>query len=74
MPKFIAINGQATNDSFSILLSTICLYSIWRFYRSGNTVWFAAMTVSAIMAGLTKGNSLALFPIVAAMFLGEYCL
>ena len=68
-PKFIGINAQATNDSLVILFSTICLYYLLQFFQQGNLKSFLLMSGSAILAVLTKGNGLVLFPIILTVFL-----
>ncbi len=67
-PKFIGINAQATNDSLVILFSTICLYYLLQFFQGGNLKSFLLMSGSAILAVLTKGNGLVLFPVILTVF------
>lgn len=68
-PKLIGINAMATNDSFVILFSTICLYYIFDFFSRVSINSLLYMAASAILAALSKGNGLVLFPIIMAMFL-----
>lgn len=68
-PRLIGINAQATNDSFVILFSTACLYFTFQYFYYGSVNNFLNMVISAILAGLSKGNGLVLFPTILAMFI-----
>lgn len=68
-PKLIAINCQATNDSFVILFSVAGIYFTLQFLSKVNINSFICLTVSAILAGLSKANGLVLFPIILTILL-----
>jgi len=67
-PKLIGINAQATNDSFVILFSTLTLYFTYRFFAEKKFTHFLYMTAFAILAGLSKGTGLVLFPSILLIF------
>lgn len=68
-PKLIGINAQATNDSFVILFSTACLFFMFQNFYYGGINSFFNMVISAILAGLSKGNGLVLFPTILGIYL-----
>lgn len=57
-PGLIAINSQATNDSFIILFGTIVLYSLYKLMAKPTVINFLVVILFSILAGLTKNNSL----------------
>lgn len=67
-PGLIGINGQATNDSFVIMFSTAALYSLYLFFKSRKNKYFFYLTAFSILAGLSKGNGLVLFPGILLTF------
>jgi hypothetical protein len=67
-PGLTGINAQATNDSFVILFGTLSLYSGCRFFERWRAWDFSWMTVSAILAALSKGNGLVVFIAISAVF------
>lgn len=67
-PALIGINGQATNDSFVILFSSLAFYFGWHFFQSWRTDHFCWMTLFAILAGLSKGTGLVIFIAIMAVF------
>jgi len=64
-PMLIGIDGQATNDSFVILFSTLALYFGVQYFEKPEWRNFSFMTLGAVLAVLSKGN--ALVPIVAIL-------
>ncbi len=68
-PRLIAINAQATNDSLAILFCTGTIYFFYRFLRKGGGLRFAAMVIFSILAALTKGTALVLFPIIVLILM-----
>jgi len=63
-PSLIAINAQATNDSLAIFFSTCMIYFAYRFLCKGGLWYFVVMAIFCILAGLTKSDTLVLFPTV----------
>jgi len=68
-PKLISINAQATNDSFVILFSTAALYFTYHFFVTKRFKNFLGMTIFTVLAGLSKGNGLVLFPGILIIFI-----
>jgi hypothetical protein len=64
-PMLIGIDGQATNDSFVILFSTLALYFGVQFFEKPEWRSFGFMTLGAVLAVLSKGNALA--PLIAIL-------
>src|SRR5262249_50244389 len=67
-PVLIGINAQATNDSFVILFGSLAFYFGGRFFQNTQIVDFCWMSVSAVLAGLSKGNGLVIFFAIMAVF------
>lgn len=67
-PKFIGINGQATNDSLAILFAVTASYFAFRFVRDWRAHHLAWSMVFSILAALTKGNTLVI-PLVTLVVL-----
>ncbi|UCE86005.1 MAG: phospholipid carrier-dependent glycosyltransferase [Deltaproteobacteria bacterium] len=67
-PKLIAINAQATNDSFAILFATLGLFFALHFFQKPGLRNFGWMTLSVILAALSKGNGLIVFCVLVAVF------
>src|SRR5262245_17414470 len=67
-PALIGINAQATNDSFVILFGSLSFYFGWHFFKNQRTSDFCWMSVSAVLAGLSKGNGLVIFFAIMAVF------
>lgn len=67
-PGLMGINAQVTNDSFVILFATASLYYLYLFFASSKPKHFIGLTVFSILAGLSKGNGLALFPGILLAF------
>src|SRR5208337_2496500 len=59
-PGLIAINAQASNDSFVILFGTIVMYSLYQLMDKPTIKYFLILLTSSILAGITKTNSLVL--------------
>jgi hypothetical protein len=68
-PKLIAINVMATNDSFVIFFSTLAIFTLYRYLSSKNLLDFAVLSISTILAGLSKGNGLIVFLGVVLVFI-----
>ena len=64
-PALIAANGMASNDSFAILLSSVAIYSCWRFLREDKLSFFIVSGIFVTMGIATKtniwGTALAIF-------------
>src|SRR5215510_8593871 len=67
-PVLIGINAQATNDSFVILFGSLAFYFGWHFFQSQRSNDFCWMSVSAVLAGLSKANGLVIFIAILAVF------
>jgi hypothetical protein len=67
-PGLIGINTQATNDSFVILFVSLALFSGYRFFAGLGCKDFGWMTLSAILAGISKGNGLVVFLAILGVF------
>jgi hypothetical protein len=67
-PKMIATSIQVTNDAFVILFATIAFAAGYRFFRSPDRRSFLLMTVGAMLAGVSKGNGLAVTVALGAAF------
>ena len=67
-PVLIGINAQATNDSFVILFGSLTFYFGWHFFRNSRTSDFCWMLISAVLAGLSKGNGVVFFIAILAVF------
>jgi hypothetical protein len=68
-PTLIGLNAQATNDSFVILFGTLAIASGCEFFETGTSRPFVLMTVSAVLAALSKGNGLVIFLATTATLL-----
>ncbi|MBN1127868.1 MAG: hypothetical protein JXA71_02705 [Chitinispirillaceae bacterium] len=66
-PALIAINTQATNDSFVICFGTLALFLLARYVRRPTVVRLSLLTVTAIAAACSKGNGLPLIPLAATV-------
>jgi hypothetical protein len=71
-PCLIAINAQATNDSFAILFATAALYCLYFFFVSQKRRYFWGLAVFAIFTALSKGTGLVLFVGVVAAFAAKF--
>jgi len=67
-PGLIGINAQATNDSFVILFVGLALFFGYRFFARLGSKDFCWMTVSAVLAGISKGNGLVVFLAILGVF------
>ena len=67
-PALIGINAQATNDSFVILFGSLTFYFGWHFFHNPRTFDFFWMSVSAVLAGLSKANGLVVFIAILGVF------
>lgn len=67
-PKLIGINAQATNDSFAILFVTLTLYYGWWFFDRPSGRSFVLVLLFAVLAGLSKGHGLVIFPTLLLTF------
>jgi Dolichyl-phosphate-mannose-protein mannosyltransferase len=67
-PALVGTSVQATNDSFVILFASLTLYSGARVLADGRGRDFAALVLWATLAGISKGNGLAVIVAVAATF------
>ena len=65
-PKLIAVNSQATNDSFLILFCTAALFFAWRFLQKPGRMLFGAVVLILLLAVSTKTTGWIAF---AAIFL-----
>ena len=65
-PTLIGLNAQATNDSFVILFGSLSIVGASQFFRSGTRRDFLLMTISVVLAVLSKGNGLVLFGAITA--------
>jgi hypothetical protein len=67
-PGLIAINAQATNDSFVIALGALTVWFGYRYFAlaRGSDFWW--MTASAAAAPLAKGNGVVLLLAILATF------
>src|SRR5262244_2592954 len=72
-PVLIGINAQATNDSFVILFGSLAFYFGWHFFQNQRTIDFCWMLVSAVLAGLSKGNGLVIFIAILGVFAVTFC-
>ena len=68
-PTLIGLNAQATNDSFVILFGTLAIASGCEFFETGTRRAFLIMTVSTVLAALSKGNGLVIFLATTATLL-----
>ncbi len=68
-PGFIAINAQASNDSFVILFGTIVIYSLYKLMNKPTIKYFLILLTSSILAGITKTNSLVLIVCVICVLM-----
>jgi hypothetical protein len=68
-PGLIAINAQASNDSFIILFGTIVIYSLYKLMNKTTVKYFLILLTSSILAGLTKTNSLVLITSVICILI-----
>ena len=66
-PGLIAINAKATNDSLAILFGTCTIYFAYQFFCKGSFWRFWGITIFSILAGLTKGTTIVLFPTIIIM-------
>ena len=67
-PGLIAINAQATNDSFVIFFVSLALLFAYSFFARLRSKEFGWMTFSAILAGISKGNGLVVFLAILGVF------
>lgn len=72
-PKMIATSIEVTNDAFVILFATIAFSAGWRFFRSPDRRQFLLMTLGAALAGVSKGNGLAVSMALGGCFLAALC-
>jgi hypothetical protein len=68
-PALIAINSQATNDTFVILFSTISLYYGVKFFNFMSFTSLLGMLLNAILATLSKASGLILMLIYCCGFI-----
>jgi hypothetical protein len=67
-PRFIAINAQATNDSFVILFSTVAIAAAYLFFSRPAVSSFVSMTGFSILAALSKASGWVLLFGIALVF------
>jgi hypothetical protein len=67
-PGLIGISAQATNDAFVILAVSLALFFGYRFFARLGSKDFCLMTLSAALAGISKGNGL----VVSLAILGVF--
>jgi len=67
-PDLIGINAQATNDSFVILFVSLALYFGFHFFQRQRTGDLCGMLISAVLAGISKGNGLVVFIAILVVF------
>jgi hypothetical protein len=67
-PPLVAINAQATNDSFLILFATTALLFGRRFFTAWALRDYLGLAVSTLLAVLSKGNGVVLVPAVMITF------
>jgi hypothetical protein len=67
-PGLIGISAQATNDAFVILAASLALFFGYRFFARLGRKDFCWMTLSAIIAGISKGNGLVVFLAILGVF------
>lgn len=63
-PRFIAINTQASNDSFIILFGTIIIYAVIKLAKQPALKWFSILLIASFLAGITKASFFVLFTAV----------
>jgi hypothetical protein len=68
-PKLIAINSQASNDTFVILFSTLALYFTDRFFKKPAPGLFAVIILFLLLAVSTKVTGLIVFAAIFLSFL-----
>jgi len=68
-PRFIAINGQASNDAFIIFFGTVILYALYKLINKISFKYFFILLITSILAGVTKGNSFVMMFGVLVVFL-----
>jgi hypothetical protein len=56
-PALIAANGMPSNDTFTILFSSLAIYLCWRFLQEGRWGYLAVSAIFAAMAVATKTNA-----------------
>jgi hypothetical protein len=71
-PKMLATSIQATNDAFVILFATVAFSAGYRFFRSPDRRSFLVMTVGAMLAGVSKGNGMAVTVALGAAFVAAW--
>src|SRR5262245_35927735 len=67
-PGLVAINAQATNDSFVILFSSLSLMFGYCFFTRPRRKNFCWMLLGAILSGVSKGNGLVVFLAILGTF------
>lgn len=74
-PGLIGTDGQVTNNTLVIMFATAAAYFGYSFFKERGTRDYILMMVSAILAGLTKGNGLVVAVAISLtlllMWLGE---
>lgn len=68
-PALMAINIQATNDSFVILFSTISIYYLFLFFENTKILNLLNLTISVTLAALSKGSGLIILIGVVIVFM-----
>jgi hypothetical protein len=66
-PKIVAINAQASNDSFAILFTTLALFFNYRFFKNSSLKYLGLLIFFILLAVSTKVTSWIAF---VAIFLG----
>lgn len=72
-PKFIAINSQASNDSFAILFSTLALYFTYHYLKGPSRKHFWLLVFFSLLAVSTKVTSWIAFTAISLSFLLALC-
>lgn len=68
-PKLIAVNSQATNDSFVILFCTAALFFAWRFLQRPGRMLFGTVVLFLLLAVSTKTTGWIAFAAIFLAFL-----
>jgi hypothetical protein len=70
-PALIAINAQATNDTFIIFFGSLAIFLTSCFLQKKSLAYFLLLTASAIGAAVSKGNGLVVIPILLIALAGK---
>lgn len=70
-PLLVSMSAQATNDAFAVMFSTLTLHRFFLFLRGDRRRDLALATLYLILANLSKGTALVLFPGLALVLLAR---